>query len=181
VSSQTWQETLVWATGDGAAYTGNGTPTSIIPTQAKYVLPAGFANTLGKTFRVTAKGRISNIATTPGTLAVQVQFGGVGIWAPAAVALNTTVKTNVTWWLETEIVVRTTGTAATLLGIGQLTTESLAGAVAGNTLSVNLPASAPVVGSAVDLTTALSIDLLATFSLTGNSLTAHTYKLESLN
>jgi hypothetical protein len=44
-----------------------------------------------------------------------------------------------------------------------------------------LQASTPVVGTGFDSTVANVIDLTATFSLTGNSITLHDYALESMN
>jgi hypothetical protein len=190
VSAQTWQETLAWAVGDGTALANTVTPTSIIPAAAKFTLPAGFVNFVGKTFRVTAKGRMSNIVTTPGTLTLDVRLGGTVIFNGGAMQLNAVAKTNVTWWFEAEIVCRTVGngSASNFLGIGQFVSEALVGAgtgAAGSTTngSLNLPATAPAVGNNVDLSAALAVDLFGTFSIAnaGNSIQVHTYKLESLN
>lgn len=188
MTAQTWQETLVWATGDGTALNTSTTATSIIPAAAKFVLPAGFVNFVGKTFRVTAKGRCSNIVTTPGTLTLDVRMGGTVVFNGGAMQLNAVAKTNVTWWFEAELVCRAIGTAGNFLGIGQWISESVVGAgtgAAGSTGngSLNLPATAPAVGNNVDLTTALTVDLFGTFSISNanNSIQVHSYKLESLN
>lgn len=183
MSAQTWQETLTWAAGDGTALTNTTTATSIIPTQAKFIMPAGFVNFVGKTFRVTAKGRISNIVTTPGNLTLDVRLGGTVVFNGGAVALNTTAKTNVTWWFEAEIVCRAIGTAGNFIGVGQMNSESMVSSAANTANTALLPLTAPAVGSNVDLTTALSVDVFAAFSVanSGNSITVHTYKFESLN
>lgn len=183
MSAQGWQETLVWASGDGTALTNTVTATSIIPAAARFVLPAGFVNHVGKTFRITAKGRISNIVTTPGNLTLDVRMGGTVVFNGGAVALNTTAKTNVTWWFEAELVCRAIGATGNFLGIGQMTSESMVGSAANTANTASLPLTAPAVGNNVDLTTALAVDLFGTFSIAnaGNSITVHTYKLESMN
>ena len=184
MTAQGWQETLAWASGDGTALTNTVTATSIIPAAARFVLPAGFVNHVGKTFRITAKGRMSNVVTTPGNLTLDIRMGGTVVFNGGAIAMNTTAKTNVTWWYEAEIVCRAIGTTGNFLGIGQIASESMLGGAA-NTFATayNLPVSSPVVGSNVDLTTALAVDMFATFSVASasNSITVHTYKLESMN
>jgi hypothetical protein len=190
VSAQTWQETLIWAVGDGTALTASTTPTSLIPLAAKWTAPANYFNYVGKTLRVTAKGRISNIVTTPGTLTLDVRMGtSTVIFNGGAIQLNAVAKTNVTWWFEAELVFRTlgNGAASNFLGIGQFTSEAVVGAgtgAAGSTGNgaVNLPATAPAVGTSFDAGTANPIDFFGTFSLNNaNSIQVHTYKLESLN
>lgn len=186
MSAQTWQETLVWAIGDGAALANTVTATSILPAAAKYTVPANSLNFVGKTFRITAKGRISNIVTTPGTLTLDVRAGASTVlFNGGAVALNATAKTNVTWWFEAEMVLRTlgNGAASNFLGIGQFISESVVGSAAGVANGASLPASAPAVGSNFDAATANVIDLFATWSIAnaGNSIQVHTFKLEALN
>jgi hypothetical protein len=189
VSAQTWQETLIWAVGDGTALTASNTRTSILPAAAKWVAPANFFNYVGKTLRVTAKGRMSNIITTPGTLTLDVGIGSTVLFNGGAMQLNAVAKTNVTWWFECEMILRTlgNGTASNFLGIGQFSSEALVGAgtgAAGSTTngSLNLPATAPAVGSNFDAATANVFDLFGTFSLNNaNSIQVHTFKLESMN
>jgi hypothetical protein len=184
MSAQTWQETLVWATGDGTALNTSTSRTSLLPSMAKWVAPANYFNYVGKTLRVTAKGRMSNIVTTPGTLTLDVGVGATNLFTSGAISLNTTAKTNVTWWFEAEMVLRAVGSAANFIGIGQLTSESLLGSAANNfATSYNLPTSAPVVGGNLDAGTANVIDLFGTFSINNanNSILVHTFKLESMN
>ena len=88
--------------------------------------------------------------------------------------------------MEADLTVRAigSGTAANLLGIGQWTSESVVGSPvpgSGGSGTLLCPASAPAVGSGFDSTAAQVIDLFATFSLTGNSITCHEYAFESLN
>lgn len=185
MSLQTWQETLVTAQVDGTALNTSTTATSIIPAAAKFTLPANFF-AIGKMLRVSARGRISNIVTTPGTLTLDVRFGTTTVvFNGGAVSLNTTAKTNVTWSFEALLTCRAIGasTSANLMGIGTLTSESVVGAAAGTALTALLPASAPAVGTGFDSTAAQAIDLYATFSISNasNSIQVHEYAVESLN
>jgi hypothetical protein len=184
MSRQTWQETLISATGDGSAVTGT-TATSLLPSAAKLVLPANYSE-VGRMLRLRAAGRISNIVTTPGTLTLDVRFGSAIVFDGGAMQLNAVAKTNVTWVLEADLVIRAigSGTAANLLGTGKWTSESVVGSPVpgtGGSGSLLLPASAPAVGAGYDSTATQQVDLFAKFSLTGNSITLHHYTLESLN
>jgi hypothetical protein len=179
---QTWQETFIQAQSDGTAVTSTGEG-SLLPGQAKFTLPANFLDYVGKTLRVRASGRISNIVTTPGTLTLRVKFGAIIVAASSAMQLNTTAQTNVTWWLEWALTARTIGatTAATLMHTGIVTTQSAAVGASPLVGTWLIPASAPAVGTGFDSTVANVVDLTAQFSLTGNSIQLHQYALESIN
>lgn len=186
MSRQTWQETLVSSTTDGTALTGTA-QASIIPPESKLFLPGGsFSWYEGAMLKITAQGRISNIVTTPGTLLFQVILGSTAVFnnAAAAMNLNIVAKTNVTWWLEILLQCRAVGPTASLMGIGQWTSESVIGSpanTAGGSGTLFTPASAPAVGSTFDSAVVQAVDLQAKFSLTGNSLQTHMYKVEALN
>ena len=104
---------------------------------------------------------------------------------PAAFNLNTTAKTNVTWWLDINMWLRTmgAGTAATFLSGGMFTSESVVGSAAGVASSVMLPASAPAVGTGFDTSVANVFDLQAQFSVATSptNLTCHHFELWSEN
>lgn len=179
-----WRQVLAAANGDGTAITNTVTQGSIIPSDCKYSLPANFLK-VGSQLRITASGRISNVITTPGTLLFQVLFGSTGVFSPAAFNLNTVAKTNVGWWLDILLTCRSIGggTAATMLGQGTFTSESVVGAAAGTALPVLLPNATPAAGSGFDSTAAQLIDLQAKFSVSTatTSIQVHEYSLESLN
>lgn len=178
MSNQTWQETLVTSQSDGAALTGTSIA-SIIPAQAKYTLPASKIWYPGQMLKVTAQGRVSNIATTPGTFTATLKMGATIVAVSSAMQLNATVQTNATFWLEWLLTCRVAGAAGNFMHIGDISALSFgSGAVVGTAM---IPTSAPAVGSNVDLTAAQQVDLQGQFSLTGNSLTVHMYKLELLN
>lgn len=184
MSLQTWVETLITAQIDGTALNTSTTATSIIPAAAKYTLPANFFQ-IGRALRVTARGRISNIVTTPGTITLDVRFGSIVVFNGGAVSMNTTAKTNVSWEFEAILTCRAIGasTSANLMGIGSLTSESVVGAASGTTITACLPASAPAVGNGFDSTAAQTVDFFGTFSINNanNSIQVHEYILEALN
>ena len=186
---QTWQNILISQQVDGTAVTGTSEASLLAP-QAKYTLPANFLTYAGQTLRIRMMGRISNIVTTPGTLTIKVKFNSTPIVVATsqAMQLNAVAKTNVTWILDWDLTCRSVGggTSATFMHSGQWQSESVVGAGTGAAGSTGpgcftIPASAPALGTGFDSTVANIIDLSATFSLTGNSIQSHTYKLESLN
>jgi hypothetical protein len=183
MSAQSWQETLVTQNVDGTALTASTTATSIIHPSAKITLPNNFFS-IGKCLKITAQGRISNIATTPGTLTLDIRLGAVIAANGGAMALNTTLKTNVPWWFEMLLTCRSigSGTSATLMYQGDFMSESVVGSAAGVAGTIMCPASAPAVGTGFDSTSALTVDLFAAWSLSNaNSIQTHQYKVESLN
>lgn len=183
----TYQGVLISQQADGTAVTGTAEG-SLLNGQAKYTLPANFMTYAGQTLRLRAMGRISNIVTTPGTLTLKAKFGSIAVATSQAMQLNAVAKTNVTWILDMDMTCRSVGagTAATFMFSGQWQSESVVGAGTGAAGSTgpgcfSIPASAPAVGTGFDSTVSNVVDLSATFSLTGNSMQCHTYKLESIN
>lgn len=187
MSLQTWQETLITSSVDGAQILNSTTQASVIPAAAKLTLPANYF-AVGKVLKITAMGRISNVVTTPGTLLFQVLFGATAVYnnGAAAMNLNVVAKTDVAWWLELIGTCRAIGATANVMWHGQWTSESVVGAPAnsaGGAGSLFIPASAPAVGSNFDSTVAQVVDLQAKFSVATatTALTCHQYKIESLN
>lgn len=187
---QSWETILVSQQVDGTAVTNTTTEGVIIPGHAVYTLPANYLTYAGQALRIRAMGRISNVVTTPGTLTLRVRFGGTGITgivvaASSAMALNTTAKTNVTWILDWDLTCRSvgSGTSATFMHSGTWTSESAVGSTAGAAGAVNIPTSAPAVGTGFDSTVSNQIYLTAQFSVSTatTSIQAHSYKLEGLN
>jgi hypothetical protein len=184
---QGWQQVLKSSSVDGTQILNSVTQASIIPAADKLTLPAGFIDRPGQYLRIAATGRISNVVTTPGTLLFQVLFGAIVVFNSSAstIALNVAAKTNVTWWLNIELQVRTVGagTAATMLGIGNFVSESVVSAPAGTAGTGFFPPSAPAVSTGFDSTVANVVDLQAKFSVATatTALTCHTFVLESTN
>lgn len=180
---QSWYASLIEAQGDGSALSNSTAQTSILPVAAKVTIPAGFFSKIGDRLRITAAGRASNIVTTPGTLTLDLKLGNVAIATSGAISLNTTAKTNVSWMLWWDLTLRAIGQTANFMHQGEWCSESVVGSAAGVANTAMLPASAPAVGSNFDATTALVLDLLATFSIanSGNSIQTHQYEATSIN
>lgn len=181
---QSWVQTIAEAYAAGPPLSATVTQASIIPTDAKATIPAKSLR-VGSKLRMRASGQVSCVVTTPGTLTFQVLVGAAGVFSPAAFNLNVVAKTNVTWWLDIELTVRSlgSGTAATIIGTAQFVSEAIVSASAGQPLTLLLPASAPAVGTGFDSTIANTIDLQAKFSVAtaGTAMTLTQYSLESLN
>ena len=171
---------------DGAALTNTTTATSLLAAHFKAAMAPAFFNSIGKTFRFMATGRISTVVTTPGTLTLDFRLGSVVAFNGGAMTLSTSAKTNVSWWLDMLLTVRAigSGTSANILGVGRWTSEA-AGAttVAGEAKSIMLPASAPAAGTGFDSTASAAPDFFATWSVANasNSIQCHQAALFSVN
>lgn len=176
MSNQAWVEPFAASGEDGTAYASSTTATSVIPASRKFTLPSNFFDTVGKTLRIRAAGRISTTATP--TITFTVQFGSTVVFAGAAVTTASGI-TNLTWILEIDLVCRSlgSGTSATVIGIGELKGVNTAIACS------LLPASAPAVGTGFDSSAAQTVDLLGTWSASSasNTLTCHQFSLLALN
>ncbi len=186
--AQTWEQTLVSSYGDGTAVTTAtaGSLLLVAASPAVFTLPANFFDAPGKAIRVRAHGRISNIVTTPGTLTLDLRFGAIIVATSVALQLNAVAKTNVSWLLEWYLTARAigSGTTANLMHNGTWTSESVVGSplpASGGPGSLMLQPSAPAVGTGFSSVVSNAVDLFAKFSLTGNSIQAHAFQLESLN
>jgi hypothetical protein len=181
-----YQSTMVWTKTDGTAVTATSEGT-LLPAGEKLVLPSGYLGPfIGKRFHIVAAGRISNIVTTPGTLTLKVKLGptaNIAVATSSAMQLNAVAKTNVSWYLDLDLVVRATGaaTSANIFAMGTWTSESVVGSAvpsAGGSGTHQWQASAPAVGTGFDTSVANQVDLTAQFSLTGNSIQCHMFSLE---
>lgn len=180
-----YRSTLVEMQADGTALTNSTSEsTTFLSPQAKWTLPAGYLNRVGKRLLVTASGRISNVVTTPGTLILRLKFGAINVATSQAIALNIVAKTNVTWYLELDLLLRSIGssTSATFFPSGLFTSESVVGAATGQQVSAGWQVSAPVVGTGFDSIVANQIDLSAQFSVSTatTSIQCHTFQVEDL-
>jgi hypothetical protein len=185
-----FQSTLVEAQGDGTAFSTSTAETSLLTGAAascKIPLRGGYIYRIGQRFMVRATGRMSNIVTTPGTLTLRFKLGptaNIAVATSSAISLNTTAKTNVGWYLDLGLTVRSIGasTSATLFAQGSFQSESIVGSAAGIANGVLFQASAPAVGTGFDSTVANQIDLTAQFSISnaGNGMQLHTFALEDL-
>lgn len=194
MSINSWQETIIATSVDGAALANTTTPTSILggvgtgASQAKVTLPANYFQ-VGKILRLRAFGRISTVVTTPGNFTFDVRFGGVVVANGGATALNVVAQTNATWHLEWLLICRAigSGTVANMMHSGKWTSRaSLNAPAVGTTTGVGtvlFPDTAPAVGTGFDSTASQTVDLFGTWSVANaaNSIQTHYYSLESLN
>lgn len=187
---QTWVESIATNTADGTALTASTAETSIAPANTHIVLGSNYFDKLGAAFRILATGRISTVVTTPGTLTLRIKLGptaSIAVAASQALALNVVAKTNVTWWLDWLLILRTNGAgvSATFMHTGQWTSEAVIGSPlpsAGGSGGLLIPASAPAVGTGFDGTAANTFDLTAQWSISNaNSIQTHQLVVQSLN
>lgn len=182
MSLQTWQEALQVSIADATQISNTVSETVMVP---DFNLPAKFWYP-GRTLRVTLAGVMSNVVTTPGTLTLRARLGGVGgtaLAASAAIALNTTARTNASIWMQFLITCRTNGFSATA---GSLMTQGWANL--GSSASVvgrtdMIPDTGNAVVSSLDLVSATILSLTAQFSVATNptNLTIKNAVYESLN
>lgn len=175
MSMQSWQETIATIVADSTAVTGTAeallVPAITLP--ANYMYP-------GRVIRASVKGLISNIVTTPGTVLFRARWSGLAgtvLAASAALTQNTAAQTNDAFELEFLITCRSVGTSGSMFTSGKIFQGN---APTAPTFSL-IPATGNAVVTALDTTVAQSLALTAIFSLTGNSITANQYTLESLN
>jgi hypothetical protein len=187
MSLQSWQETLVTAQSDGVQILNSSTAVSIIPAAAKITLPNNWF-CIGKALRVTLAGRMSCVATTPGTFTLDVRIAAVIAFTSQAIPLNIVAKTDLPWLAQFFLTCRSigAGTTATLMGVGRFTSECLIGSplpAAGEAGTILMPCTVPAPGTGFDSTAANTVDIFGKFSVTTatTSLTLHQYILEALN
>jgi len=184
MSFQSWQETLITATGDGPTLTAAATA-SCIPTSSVITLPNNFWQ-VGRMVRIFAAGRISCVITTPGTARFDVRIAAVTAFDTGALNLNTVAKVTVPWWLDIVLTCRAigSGTSANLMGVACFQSEAVVGAplpAAGGNGVLLAPVGAPAVGTGFDSTLANTLDMRFTQTVATGSLTLHQYKVTSLN
>lgn len=186
MSRQFWTETLAWATADGTAVTNTTTETIVFP---NITIPANYLQD-GRTLRIVAWGRISNVVTSAPTYTWRLRWGGVAgtiLCQSAAITASTTAVTSGIWKIEIMLTIRTNGSSGSVYAIGELFQGNQAGETAANVrASFNGMGSAGATVPAavtVDLTadTALSLTIAMSAANASNSVQGHNYYLESLN
>lgn len=175
---------LAAAQTDGTALANSTTATNILHASGIPTIPAG-ALQVGSTIKVIVKGRVSTLATTPGTLTLDVRLGSVIVFNGGAMTLNTTAQSNATFEFEALLTVRALGTvtSANILGTGRFTSRAVVGsaaAAAGGVGSLLLPDTAPAVGTGFDSTAAQSVNVFATWQTANaaNSIQTHQSLIE---
>jgi hypothetical protein len=187
MSLQSWQETLVSAQGDGTQILNSTTAVSIIPASAKITLPNNWFN-IGKVLRLTLSGKVSCVATTPGTLILDLRLLAVIAFTSQAIPLNVTAKTDLPFFMQVLLTCRSIGasTSAQLMACGFFISETYVGSpvpATGGAGAVLVPNTAPALGTGFDSTAANTVDIFGKFSVTTatTALTLNQYILEALN
>lgn len=178
-------QSLITAQVAGAALNTSTSATSILPAQAKLTFPTNYFNDVGRPLRVRARGRLSNIVTTPGTLILDVRLGGTVVFNGAAMQMSTTAHTNVPWWWDVDMTLRATGSSANFMGQSMFVSQAISVSGADPTTGHSVlmaPNTAPTVGSNFDATSLMQLDLFAKFSVSdaANSITLEQYEVFSL-
>lgn len=188
-SLQTFQETLVANSIAGTLFNTYTTAKTVIPPICLFQFPPNYLY-IGKVFRVRVTGGISNIVTTPGTITFQVMMGSIVAWTSGAIQLNATAHTTLPFTLDVLLTCRAIGitTSANYIGQGVLSGIMFtvtAGQVDGvNTETVlQVPRTAPAVGTGFDSTIANTLDFWVGFSISnaGNGVQVQQYVVEALN
>jgi hypothetical protein len=189
MSLQSYQETLINQPDAGTLFTTYTTAKTVINPNSLWTMPPNFLR-VGRSLRVTVKGAISNIVTTPGLMNFQLIIGGVAAYDSGNIQLNATAHTTLPFWADIEVTCRAIGnsTNANMIGFGQFTGRMFT-LTAGQTddaqgmQTVLSPQTAPAVGTGFNSTIANIVDFFVGFTISnaGNGVQIHTYRLESLN
>jgi hypothetical protein len=168
MGANNWVETLDSLTADGTQISNSTSETIVCPDfsiPAYYMVP-------GRTMEISASGVLSNVVTTPGTLILRLRWGGVAgtvLAASAAIALDTTARTNSAWRLMLTMTCRTAGATGTFLSEGQAWVNTLSSTAANLLPQLMGSAGAPLASAnaavTVDTTTAKLLSLTAQFSV----------------
>ena len=176
--------TLATVQAAGNAVAATTTQTSLLTggaSQALCTLPANWIEHVGQQFNIKASGIISTPVATQGNLTLSVVFNTTPINVAVSPSFTSLAnQTNITWRLDWDLTVRAvgSGTSSNFIHTGEFRS-----ALVSLTSELNLiPASAPVVGTGYNSTTANTVDLQATWSnsTAGNTITLYQYALTSL-
>lgn len=201
MSFQGWNELMISQEAAGANYASFTTAKTVINQQDLLPLPAGFFR-IGRKLRITLHAALSNIVTTPGTVTFQVMLGTIVVWSSGAIQMNATSHVNLPMKLVVDLTCQLTNTTvggviAKLMGQGVLTGVHFTKTIAATDLwgrvsaadaavseaIINVPITAPALGTAFDSTIAQTLDFFVGFSISQptNNITVAQYDVEVLN
>jgi hypothetical protein len=177
--------TLMVATSDGPTLTA-AAAASCIPTNLLTTVQAGYWQ-VGKTWKITAAGRLSCAVTTPGTFRLDLRMGAVTVFDTLAIPLNIVAQTTVPWYAEFFLTCRAagSGTTAQLFGQGKVNSTAFLNvpAVATGPWSglITVPYNtAPVLGTGFDSTVANAFDFRHTQTVATGQFILHTFIIEEV-
>ncbi len=181
-------QTLATMRAAGTLLNTYTTAKSILNATELVQLPANYLQ-VGSKLRIRAMGGLSNIVTTPGTVAFQVMMGSIAVWSSGTLQLTTTANTLTPFELEVNLRLDSagSGTAAKFMATGKLIAlDATIGSGANPTVTdtaVVLPVTAPAVGTGFDSTIADILDFWVGFSISnaGNGVQLYDYSVEQLN
>lgn len=186
----TYVECLTTMQAAGPNLTASLTATSLLNAQAKATLKPGFFDRAGKAVLIEFAGQLGNIATTPGTLTLDVRMGptsNIIVFNGGAMQLSSTAHTTLPIVGRIKLTCRAVGggTSANLIGQGIVTAQALSlTAVADSATTpatLLMPNTTPTVGTGFDSTVSMVVDLFGTFSLNNaNAIQIHQYELYEL-
>lgn len=182
MSSYGFRQRILEVREDGIALASSTTATNILPASASEAYVGAGQLRPGAVICFDFSGRISTLATTPGTLTLELRFGSTAVFSSGPMTLNTTAQTNTHWQLQGELVCRATGlsTSTTMFPKGcRFKSHAVIGSpapTAGGAGEHLLPYNtAPAVGTGFDFSTSQLITLYATWqtSSASNSIQLH--------
>lgn len=188
MSKQGFNELLAVDIADGTQVLNTTTRTIICP---DYAFSANDARIYpSATWRVTCYFDVSTVITTPGTITLDLRWGGqagtvlatTGAFAPDPTA----ALSNRAGWIEFLTTWRTIGSAGSAFTMGRMgiseVDDASATSIQGNVNMFNFPNS-PAVVSSLDTTTSKNLSVCVTFSVATatTQLTNHLRILELLN
>lgn len=193
MNSLGFQETLMYSTIAGPAKASwTSAVTALNPTEI-VAFPANYFKRLGQMLRITVKGALGNLVTTPGLVSYEVRLGPTSnnlIFTTSTIQLNATAHTLLPFNVDILMTLRATGitTSANFAGQGVVTGVQYTKTAAqvdqvNNGHSITAPATAPAVGAGFDSTIANLLDFYVGMSISdaANTTTVHQYLVESLN
>ncbi len=176
---QTFNEVLISRVADGTTISNTVTETVMVP---DYTFPANYFYQ-GRTVRGTVIGVSSNVVTTPGTLTMRVRMGAATlsatyVVASQAISLDTTARTNFSFFFEFVLVCRSSGTAGTAHTMGNI---ELANPLSTTPSSYLFPQSAPAAGTLnTEIANVMSVSAQFSVATSPTNLTSKHFVLEAL-
>lgn len=182
-----YRSVIVNSQADGTTLTAAAAATAL-PAAAKWTLPAGYFDFIGKMLEINLWGRLSTAAVTPGTWRLDVRFGATVVFDSLAGAFNaaTNAYTTVGWHAKIQLTARIVGSTAQFFGQGMFTAPNVKSSAdvampTAGTVALIPWNSAPALGTAFDATATQQVDIFWTQTAATGSFTLHGYSLEGLN
>lgn len=169
-------QVLTAQTKAGVLYNTYTTAKSVLNPEDLITLPANYL-AIGSAFFIQVSGGLSNRASTPGSVTFQVMMGSIVAFTTGALSFQASARTLLPFTLDIKLRVDSTGsgTAAKFLGMGEFGGIHLT-----NTdTKIQVPVTAPAVGTGFDSTIANVLDFWTGFSTSdaGNGVQLYDYRV----